>query len=465
MKISKTLAIGALSLATLGLGHAQTTIRIVASNGDRIATQNAIGHLLATGNSTWTFQGINGNTSGNSPTGSVNSIATGANFGAWSGTFQGTPVVIKVSYAGALAGVAAVASNPKIAQRFVVSVGTGTGSVPNPLTGTTLGTDYELGNADFGFSTNFQSTSPFNGTFNGNTYDSVTQEVVGVSPLGFYASPGFPGDNITTQQAQLLYGGGSVSLALFTGTYTGGTDSQGDLNKIVWAIGRNTDAGQRFGATAEIGLGTLAAAVTHWQPTIVGSGTTSGVVYGGTATSQKLWPAETVSNIVSPEGRGGYNSGANLAPILTTTLGPDAYKGKYTDEEGEIQYLYPSAIGGYYIGYLTSADGNPRVLGIDPVTEVDQGYIPAQNRGKKLKYNGVEFTNSNVQSGKYTAWLYNRILKPGPSSPYALSGVKLTFANALRDQIKNVDATTSGLYDDTSFKVQRFTDGGLVIPK
>ena len=67
-----------------------------------------------------------------------------------------------------------------------------------------------------------------------------------------------------------------------------------------------------------------------------------------------------------------------------------------------------------------------------------------------------------MRSGKYTAWLYNRILKPQSG----LTGSKLTFANAVRDQIRNVDAPSGGgLFDDASFKVFRSTDGGLVIPK
>ncbi|RYI05160.1 MAG: hypothetical protein EON48_15155, partial [Acetobacteraceae bacterium] len=85
-----------------GRGQAQTVIRIVASNGDRTATQTAISKLLAAG---WTFNGINGFTS----SGGALATATGANFGAWNGTYAGTPVVIKVSFSGALAGIAAVA--------------------------------------------------------------------------------------------------------------------------------------------------------------------------------------------------------------------------------------------------------------------------------------------------------------------------------------------------------------------
>lgn len=435
MKTLKILAAGLLLLATASLTQAQTVIRIVASNGDRTATQTAISKLLAPG---WVFRGINGNTSSS---GALN-IATGANFGAWKGTYAGQSVVIKVSFSGALAGVAAVAGNTD--QRFVATDGTGTGAVPNPLTATDPA-DYEVAKADFGFSTNFQTTSPFLGEFEGVTYSPIIEEIVGVSPLGFYASPGFPGDNITTQLAQLLYTTGSLPVALFTGNFAS------DVNKVVYAIGRNTDAGQRFGAYTEIGLGT-STPVRVWQPAITGQTTSSGVTYGGTANSHVLWPAETVSGIFSGLGSGGYNSGANLAPILTVTLGPDAYRGKFVEDE-EVDYLYPAATAGYYIGYLTPGDANTRVVG---------GVVPEANRGKALKYNGVELTDDNVRNGKYTAWLYNRILKPLSG----LTGLKLTFADALRDQIKNVDAIAGGgLFDDSTFKVQRFTDGGLVVPK
>lgn len=441
MKLLQTFAIAALALATAGFVQAQTVIRIVGSNGDRTATQTAISKLLA---SNWNYHGLQG-----PATSATLSVATGSNFGAWSGTFNGQPVIIKTSYSGALAGIAAVAG--KTPQRFVVSNGVGTGNLPNPLTGTQLGTDYELGVADFGFSTNFQSTSPFLGEFEGVTYSPVIEEIVGVSPLGFYASPGFPVEhaNITTQIAQLLYTSGAVPLSLFTGNHTV------DQNKIVYAIGRNTDAGQRFGAYTEVGLGT-STAVRVWQPTITGQTTDagSGITYGGTVVSHRLWQAETVSDIFSPEGNSGFNSGANLAVVLTALLGSDAYKGKFT-QGTTTQFLYPNATAGYYIGYVTPGDANNRVLGAN-------GVIPPQFRGVALKYNGVELTNDNVKSGRYTAWLYNRILKPQTG----LSGLQLQFADALKTQIATVDAPFGGgIFDDANFKVQRFTDGGLVVPK
>lgn len=442
MKIRNVFALGALAILASEGAIAQTVIRIVASNGDRTATQTAISNLLSPG---WTFQGIGGNaTSANL------SVATGANFGAWNGSYSGNAVTIKVSYSGALAGIAAIAGNTD--QRFVVSNGTGTGAVPNPLTGTTLGVDYEIGKADFGFSTNFQATSPFNGVYEGVTYSPVIEETVGVSPLGFYASPGFPvtGANITTQLAQLLYTTGSVPLALFTGDFTN------DANKIVYAIGRNTDAGQRFGAYTEVGLGT-STAVRVWKPTFSTPQTTaSGITYGGVVGSHELWPAETVSGIFSPLGSGGFSSGALVAQHITVTLGLDAFKGKYFDEDTQTyQFLYPNATAGYYVGYVTPGDANNRILGAN-------GVVPLENRGIALSYNGVSLTDDNVRNGKYTAWLYNRILKPQSG----LTGTKLTFANALRDRIKNFDAPSGGgLFDDSTFKVRRTTDGGLVVPK
>ena len=455
MKSLITLAVAAMALAQAGVASAQTVVRITGSNGDRTATQTAISKLLAPG---WVFRGVNGNTS----SAGTLSTATDANFGAWNGTYAGTPVVIKVSFSGALAGIAAVAGNTD--QRYVATDGTGTGAVPNPLTATNPA-DYEVNKADFGFSTNFQSTSPYNGVF-GNppvTYNTVIEEVVGVSPLGFYASPGFPGSpsssnpsfvpNITTQLAQLLYTTGAVPLALFTG------DFASDLNKVVFALGRNTDAGQRFGAYTEVGLGTQTA-VKNWLP-VYGTGageppTTSGTItYGGLIIEHSIWPGETIGGIVSP-GSSGFNSGANLAQRLTVALGVNAFKARYFDEDSEtFQFLYPNATAGYYLGYVTPGDAANRILG-------GNGVVPAANRGVALTYNGVALTNANVQNGRYTAWVYNRILKPQTG----LVGFKLTFANALRDQIKNVDAPAGGgLFDDANFKVQRFTDGGLVVPK
>lgn len=471
MKTFIRISMAAMALVFASSAASQTVIRIVASNGDRTATQTAISKLLSNSaggplGTGWAFQGINGyirNASGTiSGTSTSLNTATGANFGAWNGRIiaTGQDVIIKVSYAGALAGIQAVAGGASAPQRFVVVDGSGTTTPPNPLTGTSLGVDYELGVADFGFSTNFQSTSPFNGVFQGVTYNPIVEETVGISPLGFFASPGFPGSpsstnpsfvpNITTQLAQQLYLGGSVSLAQFTG------DWANDENKRVYAIGRNVDAGQRFGAYLENGIG-FNQVVSVYFPTITGQTTASGITYGGTVTSLVQWPVNTQPGSFPVSlGNGGYSSGANLAVPLTATLSADAYKFKYFDEDlQQDEFLFPNATAGYFIGYLTPGDANPRVLGTT-------GVVPVGNRGVALTYNGVALTDANVKNGTYTAWLYNRILKPQSLT----SGPVFDFANSLRDQIRNVDAPAGGgIIDDATVKVKRTTDGGPVKSK
>lgn len=442
----KLLLAGLVLAASAQIATAQTTIYIVASNGDRTATQTAISKLLAPG---WVYQGISG--AGNTSSSGNLSIATDSNFGAWNGTYQGNPVIIKTSFSGALAGIKAVAGKDAgVTARFVATNGTGTGTVPNPLTSSNPA-DYEEVAADFGFSTNFQSTSPFNPpSFQGVNYAPIIEENVGISPLGFYASPGFPGSpsnprpgyvpNITTQLIQQLYTTGYVSLAQFTG------DWEQDGTEYVFAIGRNTDAGQRFGAYLENQFDKTSD-VKVWFPTVSGGTTSGNITYGGTVTSHQLWPvAQQPGQLPVPLGSGGYNSGANLARALTLRLTSNAWT---------LGGLLPDATGGYYVGYVTPGDANNRVLGAN-------GVVPVGDRGVALRLNGVELTTANVKNGTYTAWLYNRIIKPQSG----LGGLKLTFADALRDQIRDVDAVAGGgIIDDATVKVQRFTDGGAVISK
>jgi len=445
MNTFKTLALSAAALATTGLAQAQTTIYLVASNGDRGPTQNAIGHLLAAGGNTWTYQGVGGSASGNSTTAGVGSPAN-SNYGAWKGKFQGQDVIIQTNYAGALTGISAVAGDTP--QRFVASDGSGSGSVPDPTTATNPAL-YQTGIADIGLSTNFQSTSPFRGLYNGHLYNTIVEEKVGVSALVFVASPGFPADNITTQQAQALYKTGYLSLAVFTGNPT-------DESKFVFALGRNQDAGQRYGSYGEFGLGTNTA-VKVYQPVITGQLTQpdTNYKYGGVAGSHILFPvAVTPGGIDSViPGNGGYTTANDLAPSLTVTLGENAYK--LYDPEIE-DYTLPDATGGYYIGYVTPNDFTNRILPFG---------------GTLLKYNGVAYSTANIQNGLYTPWIYNRLLRRVGSGAAAFTGtpdeknLKAAFYTALRDQIKNTDALVGGgIQLDSNFKVGRSTDGGAVYP-
>jgi hypothetical protein len=487
MNPSKFATLGLVASAVVGVAQAQTIIRFSASNGDRNATQKAIGQLL----SNWSYRGHNNvNVTAQNPSGaqnfSVPNAVTGSNFGIWRGTWNNQTVIIKTNYAGALAGIAAVAGG--INQRFIPGDGLANPGNPedpdnNAVTTSPIATNaqegvhYELGKVDFGFSTNFQSTSPFNG-FYGNppvNYLSIDEDVVGVSPLGFYASPGFPVTNVTSKQLQYLYRNGHAPLALFTGNWAAHS------NTPVYAIGRNTDAGQRFGATTEIGLGT-SGTVRHWDPRpsttnppdpavigLTGFTPAGGGVpyqYGGTVQTHRPWPAETVSNIHSGEGNGGFDGGATLAPYLTAKISAAAAAGPYYNEETEtISYLYEGATTGYYIGYLTPGDARQRILDLNEADQ-DAGNIPEEHEAVALSFNGVALTNDNVRNGLYSAWLYNRFLKPKDENWTSTQTAK-DFALILRDYIAESVAHTvpGGIRHDETFRVKREADGGLIIPR
>jgi hypothetical protein len=466
MKHLTNLTLAALTLASVVAASAQTEIRFAASNADRAPTQTAITNILDAGRP-WTYRGLNGKVTFNGTSYTENNLATltGSNFGTFNGTFQGQNVIIKTNYAGALAGIAAVASSPPLPQRFDSTNGTGTGAIPeNPQTSSNPA-NYVEAVVDFGMSSNFQSTSPFNGFYNGHNYVPIREQITGVSPMGFYASPGFPADNITTQQAQRLYSNGSVPLALFTGNWT-----NGDQNKIVYALGRSTDAGQRFAALGEIGFGTTGP-VTHWQPTANTAFTNNnGILSGATVNAHRVWPTETVSGIVSP-GSSGFAQGSIVSQWLTVILSEAAYKGRFTyqdEETGQTRTgeLYPNATAGYYIGYATTGDGNPRILDVDTNGNI-VGNIAPQFRGKKLKYNGIENTSANVRNGQYTLWVYSRIIT---RTSGVTPGIKANFVEALRTRIQNVDAAAGGgiihkpAPFDPPFNVSRETDGGPVRP-
>jgi len=192
-----------LAIAGLTLGHslsAATTIYLAGSNGDRTATQTAIGNLLTSSS----FVG--------------SAAPTSANYGIWTGTYNGETYTIKVSFIGATGAIKALAGNQTV--NFLPNSATGQSSA-NDLSSAS----YSAGTPDaqvpsFIVSSNFQSTSPYKGLYQGVTYATLIDNLTGVIPLKYVASPGFPagGANITTQLVQSLYTIGALPLALFAGS-------------------------------------------------------------------------------------------------------------------------------------------------------------------------------------------------------------------------------------------------------
>jgi len=416
----KTTSFKALLLGIVGLTlgpslTAATTIYLAGSNGDRTATQTAIGNLLTSA----TFVG--------------SAAPTSANYGIWTGTYNTETYKIKVSFIGATGATKALAGNQTVG--FLPDTATGQSSandLGNSATYTAGTPDAEV--PSFIVSSNFQSTTPYRGLYQGVTYATLIDSLTGVIPLKYVASPGFPaaGANITTQLVQSLYTTGALPLALFTG-------SSADEDKVVYALGRNTDAGQRYITLTEAGLG-VNQSVKQYKPVISGATTSGSLTYGGTVTSHALWPRETVSGVdsVTP-GNSGFTTGANLAPALTATLSTAA-----------AQTFNGTGTAGYYIGYLTVGDANTRVLG---------GSVPVANRGVELKYNGVTESDAAIQEGQYTLWAYSHILRRSTLT----TGTIFNFYTALKNRITSTDAASAGILIG-GLNVSRDGEGAPVLP-
>jgi hypothetical protein len=411
MNVLKTSLASLFALALISTAPAQTVIRITGSNADRPTTNTAIGKLLA----------------GTVTVAATNADLTKANQVTWTGGTLGVggpAVTVKVSFIGAAGGIAAVAGSLPV--KFLPNGATGTSNV-DPTVGTNPN---EAAVPDITMSSNFPSTTLFNGaTINGVTYEDISPQDNLVAVLGFkwVASKGFPaGQSISPQVAQLLFGNGSIPLALITG-------NAADQNKTVFATGRNLDAGLRFAAFAEAGVG-INAVVRQYKPVISGAAAgVNGAIVGGTVNSQALWPIETVSGVSSGVlGNSGQSTGSNLAPSLTATLGSAAYT-----------IGNPSATAGYYVSYLSESDADN---------------IAIANGAVELKWNGVTFGRDAVRQGQYSFWGYEHLLYRK-----SLAGVPLQLANALVNQITNVDAGVAGIFLNTMV-VSKPAEGGLVVP-
>jgi hypothetical protein len=394
------------ALATIASAQQPITIYIAGANADRATTNTAIPKLLT---GTVTFAG-------------TNSDPTRANYGVFTGgSFQGVPVTIKTSYLGATAGIAGVAG--QLSLPFVPDGVTG-GSVPDPTVGNN---PKETAIPDIAMSSQSQASSVFIGNYQGREYENLKpqERIVSVLGFSFVASPGFPSDTITSQQARVLFTNGEAPLALFT-------NNPADQNKKVFAVGRNLDSGARYVTQGETGVGIFSISK-HWQPVL-------SQPLQGTVTSHVLWPRETVSGVDSLfPGNSGFNTGSALANALTATLSPAAYQANQNPNLP----ANTNITGGFYIGYLSSQD---------------TANISVPNGAVALKFNGVPYSENAIREGRYTLWSYEHLYYSN-----ALAAQKKLFAEALATQIRDVDAAVSGIFINT-MKVERAIEGGDVTP-
>lgn len=361
--------------------------------------------------------------------------SSGSNQGVWVGTDPVTtaPINVFTSFTGSEGGIQTTDQNGTgLAISFLSYNGSPATHIP-----------------DGTFSDTFQASSAFNGTFQGKTYPALTAAntgvptatgpagTIGLVPFNFVLSPFNPADttgqtngttgayingwnalnNITAQQARVLFTSGTLPMSFFTGSTL-------DANTTVYAFGRDPDSGTRLTALAETGIGIGFQTVKQYAPYSAAANTIANVINSFPATVDHVapYPSGTVNGVFYNTGNNSYNSGGNLSKALSNT--------------------FPLVSGNpaYAIAYLGTSDA-ATTLG---------------NGGKLLTYNGNAYTNANIGIGNYTFWGYEHAYYR-PATAGTAQGNFIDYLSA------GVASSTAILPYGPSIVVKRATDGSNVV--
>jgi hypothetical protein len=440
MKVTKTVMIGALSLAALGsFANAATVVRLCGSTAFRAVVHQALLASVFDSAPNYGYAGTSG--------------VSGANCSEFSGNISSSPFLIKTYWSGSEGGIQAVDQDSTgLALFFVDPTNNGLPTVGGVATALTSGgtanlddstssanqtahpTFFEHAIPDGDFSDTFQGASQFNtlGTqsYQGHKYPALTAVsggsitsggIIGVIPFEFVASHTSTITNITSQVFRALEAEGSLSRSQFPGQLVSDTTT-------VTPIGRDADSGTRVTALSETGYGGQNAVIQSY-PYNLSQTTTPIAVYGATVTSVSEVPASTVDGVPLVAGNGGYSSGGNLSKAMTAT----------------------TAGFGDFIAYLGASDA-----------------AAAQNTGNSstpaigLQYNGVTPSLSALENGQYTFWGYEHVYYRAGSS---VASTINTVAQDIAAQATGSVPTGGVLPINVSvsnMNVARGSDGGTV---
>jgi hypothetical protein len=419
MKHLKSCAAAVLALLAADAAIAQTTIRITGSTAFRSATITSIKNLLA------------GNPIDSAYTGSKE---LDANFSTYIGTFSGQPVVVQCAWTGSVEGVRDVSNSlpqPFIKASFVTATSNVSGTLETP-TDTAI---YEQAIPEISMADNTQAATIY-------TANTLTEFPVGVIPfvwvkgrvgashpaLAAYSSI----NNVTNQMARALLAGGAP-ISLLSGT--------ADLSDTrVYAMGRNPLSGTRLVTFAECGYGSSADAI-QYEPTLD--------VNDASLIAGVNYMADDLDNGFLG-GNNGYKSGGTLATALSKTVSD-------VDGTGNAADGTPFAL----MGYVGVSDAAKLLVAINGATSTETSYVMAYNGASLgVTYNAAtqvttwDFTA--IKEGKYSLWSFAH-LAYRPS----LNGLPLTFATALKNNIKDNVPASSGVKIE-HMKVTRDFEGSAI---
>lgn len=417
MKSLKTfMTAGILAVGFAGMANAQTVIKFTGSTAYRANVHTAILHAMGSSNGTSLTSGSFGY---------VGTTLGGASQAMFVGSVAGNPVIIKTSWSGSEGGLKTVSNNVNVA-----FLSDSNSANLTPAGAGSLGGLGDVSVPDVAMSDTWQSSSNYNGTYQGVNYAALTESgtsPVGVVPFKWLASPGTTFTNITSQQVRGLYSNGYLAQALFT-------SGTGDESKLVVAVGRDPDSGTRLTAFAESGVGATAT-VKQYQPNVLVGGTGASVIVSATGqviTSLTPTPSGLVNGITVNTFNNGFSSGGTLAKAFGCTV------------SGSCTVAGKSGVTGVtMVGYAGSndADGNA---------------LPAG--GVELSFNGVTLgklsdynTSTALTEGLYTFWGYEHVYYRSA----AVGTTVQTVADAVAAKIHDVDAVVLL----KNMKVKRTGDG------
>ncbi len=262
----------------------------------------------------------------------------------------------------------------------------------------------------------------------------LSEALVAVVPFEFVASRGSSNlgnlNNITAQNARLLFNNGVVQQAYLTGIVS-------DTNNV-YLTGRDNGSGTRITVLAETKFG-IANLVKQYY------GVLSGTAGSGTITSLRFWPTDN-TNFPNADtlnaGNGGYGSGGGISSFM-------GFSGA-----GTVNILNADGSAA-----SPATDSNLTVVGYvgagDAVTSVANG-------GKRLTYDGNLYDGSanaiaSVQNGGYSLWCYEHLSYKGTPT-----GDEATLITKIKGAI-GANLGVNGI-DVTSMNITRAGDGGLIGP-
>jgi len=420
MKHSKSILMAALAAVSIGSASAET-IYLSGSTAFRSAANAAIVALST--NSL-------GNTNGllaidNAAIGSAGNMLVQY-------VDSGVTNLIDVHWSGSEAGIQSTAgptsgTNAKKTSFFPTNATGWTNSVyTNPANNSQV--------SEICFSDTFQSTSRFNGLHAGDGVNYSTLSgfdgadgIAGVVTFTWATSPGAGITNVTSQQARQLLINGGLPKVVFTGNTS-------DSNSFVWDIGRNIDSGTRLSTFAETGLGVLSPVK---QYTV------------NATNSIYLTIIESIDGISSgTAGNSGYSSGGTLCGFLTNTYASgSAFKyGTLATNSSAAAIAAATNSSAYASNFLAGYAGVSDANG-----KVSSGLV-------EVGYNGVAFSQTNVENGQYSFWGYEHVYQ-NPAADTAVSD----FATALGNYVAG--ETDSQLFPNVSvnnMQCGRNVDGGTI---